>query len=34
VAAAEAFFEPEVLDAQRAQDAEADERAPDGKTKA
>ena len=34
LAAAEAFFEPEALDAQRAQDAEADERAPDGKTKA
>jgi large subunit ribosomal protein L9 len=34
VAAAEAFFEPEVLDAQRARDAEADERAADGKTKA
>src|SRR4051812_48814209 len=34
VAAAEAFFEPEVLDAQRAQDAEADESAPDGKRKA
>jgi large subunit ribosomal protein L9 len=33
VAAAEAFFEPEVLDAQRAQDAEADEGAPDGKRK-
>ena len=36
VAAAEAFFEPEALDAQRTQDAEAqpDERAADAKTKA
>ena len=36
VAAAEAFFEPEALDAQRTQDAEApsDEREADAKTKA
>jgi large subunit ribosomal protein L9 len=34
VAAAEAFFEPEVIDAQRAQEAQSDERAADTQTKA